>query len=64
MTTAKPVLAATCVERPPLYKDHSKIPEIRSLCNNPPVCSSHLPIKAKNLWPKGDRYRQVSLYIR
>ena len=33
---------------------------MKSLCTNPPAYSSHLPIKGKNLWPKGD-YRQVSL---
>ena len=37
VTTVEPVLTVTCIEKPPVYKDHLKIPQISGLYTTPPV---------------------------
>ena len=57
----KPALVTTCIQRPPLFKDHSVMSQLwlyHAFLPLPPLIKDHF------FWPKRGRLIQVSLYQR
>ena len=57
--TVKPALVTTCIQRPPLFKDHLVMSQLWLFL---PLLRDHLYSKTTFFWPKRGRLIQVSLY--
>ena len=58
----KPVYSGHCISRSPLYNSQVTESQMGLQCAFQPALTGHLSITASFLGPKGDHYRQVSLY--
>ena len=61
--TVKPVYNGHCISRSPLYISQVTESQMGLQCAFQPALTGHLSIAASFLGPKGDHYRQLSLYI-
>ena len=62
LTTVKSVYNGHCISRSPLYNSQVTESQMGLQCAFQPALTGHLSITATFLGPKGDHYRQVSLY--
>ena len=61
-STVKPALVTTCIQRPPVFRDHLVMSQLWLYHAFLPLLRDHLYSKTTFFWPKRGRLIQVSLY--
>ena len=61
-STVKPALVTTCIQRPPVFRDHFVVSQLWLYNSFLPLLRDHLYSKTTFFWPKRGRLIQVSLY--
>ena len=61
-STVKPAIVTTCIQRPPLFKDHLVVSQLWLYNSFLPLLRDHLYSKTTFFWSKRGRLIQVSLY--